>query len=165
MGIDLGRAAIVWLFNWGVGVAAWTPARLLLRPHVLMQHATAVQFILMSEMENSRAALNPTERLALARLEICNNLWHTWWKMAHRRYGCALIWPRPSPPALPHWHRDGCDVNIHTGWSGRRLAAANQAGAPLQLRVRRHELLSAMALTYFYRFHFLEVVQREVVLK
>lgn len=68
VGIDLGRAAIVWLFNGGSGSQrGHQPARLLLRLHVLMQHATAVQFILMSEMENSRAALNPTEGLALAR--------------------------------------------------------------------------------------------------
>lgn len=66
MGIDPGRAAIVRLLNGRVGVAAWTPACLLLCLRVLMQHATAVQFILMSEMENSRAALNPTEGLALA---------------------------------------------------------------------------------------------------
>lgn len=66
MGIDPGRAAIVRLFNGRVGVVAWTPACQLLCVHVLMQHATAVQFILMSEMENLRAAPNPAEGLALA---------------------------------------------------------------------------------------------------
>lgn len=69
--------------------------------------------------------------------------------MVHRRYGCALIWPRPSTLPLPHWCRDGCDGNIHTDSSGRQLRAANQAGARLRLHVRRHELLGAMALTYF----------------
>lgn len=55
----------------------------------------------------------------------------------------------PFPPPLPHWRRDGCDVTIHTDSSGRWLGAANQAGARLRLHVRRHELLSDIALTYF----------------
>lgn len=66
VGIDPGRAAIVRLLNRRVRVAPWTPACLLLCLRVLMQHATAVHFILMSQMENSWATLNPAEGLALA---------------------------------------------------------------------------------------------------
>lgn len=156
VGIDLARAAIVWLFNRRSGSQhGHPPACLLLRLHVLMQHATAVQFILMSEMENSQATLYPTEGLQLARRKfviICDIHGGKW-----STGDTDAPWSDRALPRLPSHIGVMTDVIwIYKQTQLTEARAANQAGMLLLLHVRRQELLNVMALTYFYQFHLLE---------
>lgn len=129
--------------------------RLLLCLHVLMQHATAVQFILMSEMENSRATLNPMEGLQLARRKfviICDIHGGKW-----STRDTDVPWSDPALSCLPS--HIGVVMDVMWIYKQTRVDGswgANQAVVLLWLHVRRQELLSPMVLTYSYRFHFLE---------